>query len=120
MKRYESDLTLTIQWECLGHGRFSLFGRANVANVGRLLADGREQFIGLDEITVDLEQADCCNTAGLALLLEWSTWGQLHGIKLIYEKPQDCLLKIVRTNDVAQMLAFSHQETCNLFRTTGN
>ena len=52
-------------------------------------------------------KADCCNTAGLALLMKWSTWCQLYGIKLIYEKPQDCLLKIVRINDVEQVLSFS-------------
>ncbi len=98
---------MTIQLEDLGHGRFSLFGRADVTNVGQLLADGREQFIGLDGISVDLEKADCCNTAGLALLMEWSTWCQLCGIKLIYEKPRDCLLKIVRINDVEQVLSFS-------------
>ncbi len=107
MKSFESDLRLTIQLEFLGHGSFSLSGSANVTNVGRLLADGREQFIGLDEISVDLEKADCCNTAGLALLMEWSTWCQLCGIKLIYEKPRDCLLKIVRINDVEQVLSFS-------------
>ena len=72
MKSSENDLRLTIQTEFLGHGKFSLLGHANVANVGQLLVDGREQFIELDDITVDLEQADCCNTAGLALLLEWS------------------------------------------------
>jgi len=98
---------MTIELENLGSGKFSLYGHADVTNVARLLADGREQFIGLDDISVDLEMADCCNTAGLALLLEWSTWCELYGIRLKYDKPQDCLLEIMRINDVEQMLSFS-------------
>ena len=111
---------MTIELEILGHGRFSLYGHADVTNVGRLLADGREQFIGLDEITVDLELADCCNTAGLALLMEWSTWCQSCGIKLTYEKPHEDLLEIVRINDVEEVLPFAQLATSNLFRATGN
>lgn len=98
---------MTIELDNLGSGRFSLYGRADVTNVARLLADGREQFIGLDDISVDLKMADCCNTAGLALLLEWSTWCELYGIRLMYNRPQNCLLEIVRINDVEQMLSFS-------------
>ena len=99
---------MTIELENLGSGRFSLYGHADFTNVARLLADGREQFIGLDDISVNLEMADCCNTAGLALLLEWSTWCNLYGIRLIYIRPQNCLLDIVRINDVEQVLSFSH------------
>ena len=98
---------MTIELENLGHGRFLLYGRADVTNVGRLLADGREQFIDQDEISVDLEQADCSNTAGLALLIEWSTWCQSYGIRLIYRRPPEDLLEIVRINDVDEVLPFS-------------
>ena len=97
---------MTIELEDLGHGRFSLFGRADVTNVGRLLAEGRDQFIGLDDISVDLESADCGNTAGLALLIEWSTWCQSCGIKLMYRRPPEDLLEIVRINDVEEVLPF--------------
>ena len=90
-----------------GHGNFSLSSRADFSNVGRLLVNGQEQFIGHKEITIDVADADCANTAGLALLIEWTTWCQSKGIKLVYEKPQDNLLEIVRVNDVEQVLSFS-------------
>jgi len=98
---------MTIELEHLGRGRFLLSGRADVTNVGRLLADGREQFICQDDISIDLEQSDCSNTAGLALLIEWSTWCQSYGIKLIYRRAPEDLLEIVRINDVAEVLTFS-------------
>ncbi len=104
----ESDLRLKMQQEFLGHGRFGLFGHSNMTNVGRVLADGRDEFVGLKDITIELDQADCCNTAGLALLMEWSTWCQSRGIRLMYDKPQEELLEIVRINDVEAMLTFSH------------
>lgn len=100
-------MKVTIELEELAPGSFSLIGRADVTNVGRLLADGRVRFICLDEVTVNLEQADCSNTAGLALLMEWSTWCSLYGISLIYEKPPGDLLDIVRINDAEQVLSFS-------------
>ena len=98
---------MTIELENLGPGRFFLYGRADVTNVARMLADGREQFIGLDDISVDLEQADCGNTAGLALLIEWSTWCRSYDIKLKYRRPPKDLLEMVRINDVAEVLTFS-------------
>jgi len=108
VKNCENDLRLRIEEEFLGHGKFGLFGRSDMTNVGQLLAEGREQFIGLDDITIDLGQADCCNTAGLALLMEWSTWCQSHGIRLKYDQPRQELLEIVNINDVAEVLPFSH------------
>lgn len=98
---------MTIELENIGTGKFSLYGRADITNVGRLLADGREQFIGLDDVSVDLEQSDCGNTAGLALLLEWSTWCRSYGIRLKYRRPPEDLLEIVRINDVDEVLLFS-------------
>ncbi len=90
-----------------GHGNFSLSSRADFSNVGRLLVNGQEQFIGHKEIAVDVAVADCANTAGLALLMEWTTWCQSNGIKLVYKRPQPTLLEIVRVNDVEQVLSFS-------------
>lgn len=108
MTNCDTNLRLSIQEEFLGHGRFSLNGRADVANVGQLLVEGRDEFIGLEDITIDLDQADCCNTAGLALLMEWSTWCQSQGISLKYDRPREDLLEIVRINDVEEVLPFSH------------
>ncbi len=91
-----------------GHGNFSLSGRADFSNVGRLLVNGQQQFIDHKVIAVDVAEADCANTAGLALLMEWSTWCQSNDIKLVYKKPHHSLHEIVRINDVEQMLSFSH------------
>ncbi len=104
----KADSKLNVGLNYQGHGNFSLSGRADFSNVGRLLANGEEQFIDHKVITVDLVEVDCANSAGLALLMEWSTWCQSNGIKLVYKRPQHTLLEIVRINDVEQMLSFSH------------
>ncbi len=103
----KADSKLNVGLNYHGHGNFSLFGRADLTNIGPLLANGHDQFIGYKEITIDVADADCANTAALALLIEWTTWCQSKGIKLVYEKPQDNLLEIVKVNDVEQVLSFS-------------
>ena len=103
----KADSKLDVGLNNHGHGNFSLSGRADLTNIGPLLANGQQQFIGHKEITIDVADADCANTAGLALLIEWSTWCQSNRIKLLYKKPQDNLLEIVKINDVEQVLSFS-------------
>ncbi len=104
----KADSKLNVGLNYHGNGNFSLSGRADFSNVGRLLVNGQQQFIDHKVLAVDVAEADCANTAGLALLIEWSTWCQSNRIKLLYKKPQDKLLEIVKINDVEQMLSFSH------------
>lgn len=91
----------------LGHGVFSLSGRTDFANVGHLLSDGKNEFADHEMVTVNIEAADCANTAGLALLMEWHTWCRLSNINLVYANPGEKLLELVSINDIAQILSFS-------------
>ncbi len=103
----KADAKLDVGLNYHGHGNFSLSNRVDFSNVGRLLVNGQQQFIDHKVLAVDVVEADCANTAGLALLMEWSTWCQSNGIKLAYKRPQHNLLQIVRINDIEQMLSFS-------------
>lgn len=100
---------MNVRLEHQGGGSFTLAGRTDFANVGSLLTDGQKQFTGLKKITIDLRDADCASTAGLALLLEWSTWCQARAIKLYYENPRRNLHAIVKVNDLEQVLSLSGQ-----------
>ncbi len=104
----KTDSKLNVGLNYQGHGNFSLSGRVDFINVARLLVNGQQQFIDHKMLAVDVAEADCANTAGLALLMEWSTWCQSNDIKLVYKRPHHSLLEIVRINDVEQMLSFSH------------
>lgn len=89
------------------NGCFNLAGRIDFENVGPLLTDGQIQFTGHNKVVIDLTNADCASTAGLALLLEWSTWCQAQAIKLRYKNPHKKLHEIIKVNDLGQMLSFS-------------
>ena len=90
-----------------GNGHYALSGHSNYDNVGPLLAHGRRQFGEHRDISIDLANADCANTAGLALLMEWSTWCQAKRINLVYHNPQSRLLEVVDANNVRQLMPFS-------------
>ncbi len=102
-----------------GDGRYSLSGHSDHNNIGRLLVNGQQQFIGHKEITINIAEADYANTAGLALLMEWSTWCQANDVNLVYEDPQAKFIEIVDVNNVEQILSFSQSTTPDLMRATG-
>jgi ABC-type transporter Mla MlaB component len=87
-----------------GGGRFSLVGSASFHNIGSLLFVGQSMFSSHDEITLDLADARFASTAGLALLMEWSYWCGSKGISLVFERPQDSLIELLRANDVQEIL----------------
>ena len=55
-----------------GPGRFELSGDVGFADAARLLASGDAAFAGLERVEVDLARVARVDSAGLALLLEWS------------------------------------------------
>lgn len=90
----------------LGHGVFSLSGHTDFNNISHLLSAGKAGFVDHEEVTVDIDDADCANTAGLALLMEWYTWCNQSNIHLVYANPGEKLLELVSINDISQVLAF--------------
>lgn len=91
----------------LGSGKFELRGRLDTSNVGEALSTGQSHFNHHDKITIDLDQADCASTAGVALLLEWSTWSSANGKRLSYRKAPGSLIDLVKLNGVEQLLEMS-------------
>lgn len=88
----------------LGNGCFRLRGRLDLACAGRVLVAGQKLMRGHEDICIDLQQADCANTAGLALLVEWSTWCAAQGRTLRYRHPADKLLDLIAVNGVGELL----------------
>jgi len=111
-----SDVTLISH----GRGNFSISGSVDFDNANRLLTDGQAQFAAYRAIKINLANASCANTTGLALLLEWSTSCRAIGKNIVYERPQQSLVDLARINDVERLLCFANQNTGNLLRATGN
>jgi len=90
----------------LGDGRFELSGKLDLSNVGEALFAGQDEFIHHGIISVDLAAADCASTAGMALLLEWSTWCAANEKRLAFLAVPGRLVELARLNDVEQLLHF--------------
>ena len=90
----------------LGNGRFELSGQLDLSNVGKALFTGQDEFIHHDMISIDLSAANCASTAGMALLLEWSTWCRANEKQLVFVAVPSRLVDLARLNDVEQLLHF--------------
>lgn len=88
----------------LSGGAFVFQGRVDLSNVGYALADGKKDFTRHLNIMIDIEQADCASTIGMALLLEWSTWSVANGKRLSYHNASRHLIELVTLNDVEDLL----------------
>ena len=90
-----------------GQGSFALHGRLELSSIGEILFTGQKQFENHEDITVDLDEAECASTAGLALLMEWSTWSVAHGKKIVYKNASSNLLDLIEVNGVHNLLQVS-------------
>ena len=88
----------------LGGGAFELQGLIDWSNAGYALAIGQKNFVRHERVLIDMRHADCANTVGIALLLEWSTWSSATGKRLSYNNASSRLIDLVRLNDVEDLL----------------
>ncbi len=95
----------------LGGGAFELQGLIDLSNAGYALAIGQRNFIRHERITIDIEQADCASTVGMALLLEWSTWSSANGKRLSYNNASSRLIDLVKLNDVEDLLQIAEKNS---------
>jgi phospholipid transport system transporter-binding protein len=89
----------------LGGGRFELSGTVGFADVSRLLADGDAAFRGEAEIEVDLARVSRADSAGLALLLEWTLSARDAGRTIRYRNVPPSIASLAGMSDVASLLA---------------
>jgi phospholipid transport system transporter-binding protein len=88
-----------------GAGRFELSGDVGFADAARLLAEGDAAFRGLAQVEVDLARVTRVDSAGLALLLEWSLAAQDAGRALAYRNVPPAIASLAGISDVAPLLA---------------
>jgi phospholipid transport system transporter-binding protein len=87
-----------------GAGRFELSGDVGFADAARLLTEGDAAFAGLDRVDVDLARVARVDSAGLALLLEWSLAARTAGRTLRYQNIPPAASSLAGISEVAELL----------------
>jgi phospholipid transport system transporter-binding protein len=88
-----------------GDGRFELSGEVGFDDAVRLLAEGDAAFGNLQEVEVDLSGISRADSAGLALLLEWSISAAAAGRSLRYRNVPSAISSLAGISDVAELLS---------------
>jgi phospholipid transport system transporter-binding protein len=88
----------------VGAGRFELSGDVGFEDAARLLAEGDVAFGPLQRAEVDLAKVARVDSAGLALLLEWSLAAGAEGRELGYLNVPPALASLAGISDVAELL----------------
>ena len=79
-------------------------GELVFATAPGLLGEAASLFRGQRELIIDLGQVSRCDSAGLALLLEWLERGRSQGISIRFRNIPESLLRIARLSNVASLL----------------
>jgi phospholipid transport system transporter-binding protein len=88
-----------------GDGRFELSGDVGFDDAARLLAEGDAAFGSLQQAEVDLARVARVDSAGLALLLEWSVAAGAAGRSLRYRNIPSAIASLAGISDVAELIS---------------
>ncbi len=88
-----------------GPGHFELSGDVGFDDAARLLREGEAAFGELKQLEIDLAQVARVDSAGLALLLEWSDAARAAGRALRYRNVPPAIASLAGISDVAELLA---------------
>lgn len=86
--------------------RWSLSGDLVFADAARVLREGEAAFGGAAQAEVDLAGVGRVDSAGLALLLEWSLAARDQGRRLDYRNVPGALSALAGIGDVSGLLGF--------------
>lgn len=92
--------TLTHQ----GEGRFTLTGDLNFHTVPRVWQQGKDVFNGYQSVEVDLSGVSHCNSAGLALLIEWLRVARTNNQSVVFRQLPTQMRDIARVCGVENNL----------------
>ena len=87
-----------------GEGRWSLSGDLLFENAARLMAEGVAAFGAESRADIDLSNVGRVDSAGLALLVEWSVAARGDGRAVRYRNAPQVLGALAGISDLAQFL----------------
>lgn len=90
-----------------GEGAFVLCGELSFATVPALLREGGNLFDGQTQVTVDLKDVTRSDSAGLALLVEWTRQAREHGATLVLRNITPQMLAIAQVSGLDRILSLN-------------
>lgn len=87
-----------------GPGRFELRGELGFDDAARLLAEGDRAFGPLQSVEVDLAGLTRVDSAGLAVLIEWSLAAGAAGRRLGYRNLPPAVTSLAGISDVSELI----------------
>lgn len=93
-----------VAFEPAGEGKFRLAGDLIFDTVSRALEEGEARFAGLKRLELDLSGVDVTDSAGLALLVEWTARARRDGCKLSLKHMPKRALALAKISEVDKIL----------------
>ena len=91
--------------EDLGEGRFRLVGDMSFSTAESILRKSEDLFEDYTRIEVDLSGIENADSAGLALLLEWTTWAIQTVREIRFVGMPERVVAIAKVTEVDNLLA---------------
>ncbi|HSN16901.1 MAG TPA: STAS domain-containing protein [Gammaproteobacteria bacterium] len=91
-------------FEDAGDGRFRLSGVLGFTTVTHALAQSRQLFAEHKRVEIDLAGVEATDSAGLALLVEWTAWAKHEKRKLSFKHLPKQALELARISEVEKLL----------------
>ena len=92
-----------------GDDAFLLSGELNFATVPALLREGAALFDGQGRVSLDLQQVTRSDSAGLALLVEWTRQAKVQGATLVFHNITPQMLAIAQVSGLDRILSLNEQ-----------
>ena len=88
-------------------GSFHLCGELNFTTVPALLREGANLFDGQGPVTLDLKEISRSDSAGLALLVEWTRQARERGATLSFRNISPQMLAIAQVSGLDRILSLN-------------
>ncbi len=95
----------SFELEDIGEGRFRLVGDMSFGTAESILRRSEDLFEDYTRIEVDLSGVEKADSAGLALLLEWTTWAIQTVREIRFVDMPERVVAIARVTEVENLLA---------------
>jgi len=93
--------------EDLGNGHFRLSGHLGFDSAAHALTESHKLFAEHKKIQVDLAGVDSTDSAGLALLVEWTGWARREKRKLTFTHVPKQAMALAKISEVDELLPVS-------------
>jgi phospholipid transport system transporter-binding protein len=98
------DAPKHFSFEDRGNGRFLLTGHLGFESAARALAESHKLFADHKKLQLDLSGVDSADSAGLALLVEWTGWAKREKRKLNFINTPKQAIALAKISEVDEIL----------------